>query len=178
MSQDHEQLVPETPHSKRRWLLIGLLVSVALNLMVVGIIIGARMNGGGPHAAMAHGTAFSVGRAIHQFSEPRRKQLWPLAKPHFQDLRSTLRTLKKAQRRFERAYKAEPIDLAELDASHDILSRQIATLQEMNFHAIRALSAELTAAERAQLLSALRPPRGYRSHKSRHEREQESARSQ
>ena len=160
MPQSPENLSTQPTQNRKRGLVIALFVSVALNLLIVGIIVGAKLNGPGAQGPMARNSAFSVGRAIRQFPEPRREELWPVARPYFKDLRGTLRELRQAKRTFEAAYQAEPIDLDELDRSHADLSRQINALQQMNFNAVRALAGSLSPAERKQLLSALRPPRG------------------
>jgi len=147
-----------------RWLIIAMVVSLILNLLLIGFVLGAKLRGGPPAGAMLHNSAFSVGRAIRQFDEPRREQLWPLARPHFQSLRTRIRQLRTAQQRWEAAYTAEPVDLAELDASHAALVSHVEAIQRMNFDAMRALATELQPAERVALFNALRKPR----HRPRH----------
>ena len=145
--------------SQKGWLMIALCVSVAINLLVVGIAIGARMNGGPPHAAMLNNSAFSVGHAIRQFNDQRSAQLWPIARPHFKRLRPELRKLRDAQKDWENSFVSEPIDLIELDRTNATLHERINTIQQMNFGAIRALASELSPQERMQMLRALRVPR-------------------
>ena len=141
---------------RRNWLVIALCVSLAINLLIAGVVIGARINGGPPHANMLNNSAFSIGRAIRQFDEKRGAQLWPVARPHFAGIRPEIRKLRDAQRRWERSFGAEEVDLAVLDREYAMLQQQISIIQQMNFKAVRALAEELSATERKQLLRALR----------------------
>lgn len=146
------------PRSRRNWLAIALCVSLAINLLIAGVVIGARINGGPPHAAMMNNSSFSVGRAIRQFDEQRRAQLWPIARPHFKGLRPEMRKLRDAQKNWERSFASEPVDVTELDRTYAALHERIAKIQQMNFGAIRALATELSPKERKELLRALRTP--------------------
>ena len=154
----------------RKGLVIALCVSLAINLLIVGVVIGARMNGGPPHSAMMNNASFSVGRAIRQFDEQRRTQLWPIARPHFKGLRPEMHKLRDAQKNWERSFTSEPVDISALDRSYAALHERITTIQQMNYNAIRALASELSPKERKQLMRALREPRPPRtSHGNRHQ---------
>lgn len=167
---------PTKPTKRKSWLVIALCASLAINLLVVGVVIGARINGGPPHAAMMNNAAFSVGHAIRQFDEQRATQLWPIARPHFKGLRPELRKLRDAQREWERSFATEPVDLQALDRNYAALHKNIAAIQQMNFGAIRALAAELSPEERKQLLRALRKPRKHHHRNPRSESSQDNPR--
>lgn len=156
---------------QKRWVVIALCVSLAINLLVAGVVIGARMHGGPPHAAMLNNSSFSVGRAIRQFDDERGAQLWPVARPHFKSIRPEMRKLRDAQQDWERSFASDPVDLADIDRSYAALHAQIAKIQDMNFGAIRALAQELSPEERKQLLRALRKPRRPHDHRPKPNRE-------
>lgn len=165
-SPHHAPAASVTPR-RRNWLAIALCVSLAINLLIAGLVIGARINGGPPHANMLNNSAFSIGRAIRQFDGERSAELWPIARPHFKGIRPEIRKLRDAQRSWERSFGAQEVDLAQLDSDYAILQKQISIIQQMNFKAIRALAGELSASERKQLLRALRnrqPTRRAREH--------------
>ena len=155
---------------KRNWIIYALVASLALNLLIIGMVIGARLSDPGPRIGLLDNPAFTVGRAIRGFEKPRQSELWDLARPHFRGMRKELRSMRRIQRRWESAYTADPIDMEELNRAHESLQAHVQAIQSMNFDAIRSLGAELSAQERSEMLEALRKPFRHRPRGPHHKR--------
>jgi len=130
-----------------RWMSILLIVSLALNLAVIGMAVAAvmhwRMSHGGP------GTGFS--RFVTTLPSTRQQELSSLVQE-----RDAIRPLRKKARRTRRqarrAFSAEPFDLRKLEQAHTEASNAHIALNKARGEWFVKIAAKLTAEERSAYL--------------------------
>lgn len=161
----------DTPAPRRRpWLKIGLIVSLSLNLLFLGLVASAAWmfwSGGagmGPHAAFAH----AVGLTLRKLPEERREKAATSVKTHREALKPLRKKMRAARRSVAEAVKAEPYSeeklrnaLAAMAATHSKIRQ---SMQEVAI----ALMAHLNQAERAKFLHYLKKSR-WRGRRKRRE---------
>lgn len=139
---------------RRRVFGILLTVSLAVNLFVVGILIGVVATGGGPWAHRGLDPWAGGFQASPAFMalEPESRQL---AIERFQEnedaLRDQTRALRRAQREVVRTMAAESFDPAAAGEALQALRRQTDAIQEIIHNYLVDLSRNLTPDERERL---------------------------
>lgn len=143
---------PQPPATRRRgWMKILLVLSLALNLLMIGAAAGSHflMRRDGPWGG-------NIGANLMSFPgelpAERRRELWRLTAEQRKDLWQQWREVGKARRETAALLRAEPFDVQKFATAHT-------RLQEAETHARRAsqplviaIARNLTAEERAKLL--------------------------
>lgn len=134
---------------KRKWLIAGSLASVALNLALVGFLIGSSS---GPSMWRGRGFDPSVGLArLVRFLPPeRRDELLDDAKRR--EIRRSLHDMRRTQRDVHEAMAAEQFDLAVLEASLRQFRDHFAANQARSHAAFVEIAGRLTAKERRRFV--------------------------
>ena len=137
-----------------RGLVIALVVSIALNLVTVGIFVGSFFRGeGGPRPEMHRiDPAWGMRRLLGDLPEERTKVLAPLYRDYFSAMRPRFREIRGTQESLRAAMLTEPLDEAALRTALGAFQDQLTGSQRATQDAFVALAAELTLSERQQLV--------------------------
>ena len=152
---------------KAKWLVIGLVVSLTLNLALVGFLIG-RASGPSPWHRGAFDPVAGLPRLMNFLPKERRREL--IERQPRRDVREALRAMRRAQHAMDAALGAEPFDPAALAEALARYREHFAAAQERSHAGFAALAADLTPQERQRLLENLRrrgEPRGRRGREER-----------
>lgn len=149
----------------RSWLIIGLIVSLGLNLALGGFVVG-QMTRPGPSPAMLD-PSLALFRVVRELPDPRREALRPVMREHFHTLRGDIRRIRRAQREINEALSREPFDPAALDRALGEFRAALLDGQEDNHEALVRLAGRLTADERRQLQRMMTRPSPPRDHPRR-----------
>ena len=150
---------------KTRWLVIGLVVSLVLNLALVGFLVG-RESGPSPWHRSAFDPIAGLPRLMNFLPRERRREL--MAQQPRRQVREALRDMRRAQHAMDRALAAEPFDAEALAEALAHYREYFAAGQERSHAAFVAMAAELTPHERRRFLESLRR-RGERGNRPRRE---------
>ncbi len=143
----------------RSWLVIGLGISLAVNLALGGFVAG-RLLHPGPIPAMMD-PSLSLFRVIHQLPEPRRDAFRATLRRHFHTLRGDIRRLREAQHDINDALQRQPFEPQALDAALDRFRDALMAGQRDNQALLVKVATAMTPEERQALLQAMtraRPP--------------------
>jgi len=138
---------------RNSWLIAGLVVSVGVNLMLGGFVVG-RLSGPGPVPA-ALDPSVGMFRVLPRLPEQRREALRPQVRQHFRALRDELRRLRSAQHGINEALTAEPFAAEDLTAALARFRAALLASQEQNHALLVNVAGEMTAAERQLLREAM-----------------------
>lgn len=117
---------PAKTSKKLRW---ALAVSVALNLAVAGMVIGARMHDGGMRGAFARELNF--GAFTEALSPEDRDALRAAVIAKAPEMRLARRQMRSDMAAVLTALRASPFDAAALDAALDVQNRRLASQLEL-----------------------------------------------
>ncbi|MGD8416199.1 MAG: periplasmic heavy metal sensor [Pseudomonadales bacterium] len=135
-------------------LLIGIaVVSVALNLLLVGVVLG-RFAGPEPGAARID-PVVGMRRLIRNLPEERAETLAPYYRDYFSALRPRFRELRGAQRQIREAMITDPLDAGALRTAMESFQSQLSRSQAAAREAFISLAGALTLAERRALVDAM-----------------------
>lgn len=140
---------------------IILVCSLAVNLLLVGGIIGHIISGPPPRPMPDH-----LGWMFRSLDETRRQELRAEFESHAQRMRPLRREMREAQRDFERAVRASEFDPDEVSAALERLRSTSGEFQEGMHSQIVHVLTQLDEEERRQLVRFLgrrdrhRPPPG------------------
>lgn len=140
-------------------LVIALLVSIALNLVALGIFLGRTA---APKPEMHRvDPVFGIRRLLRDLPEERARTLAPLYREYFAAMRPRFREIRDTQAALRGAMLKDPLDEAGLRAALQSFEVQLTGSQRASQDAFVALAAELTLAERQQLVQNMsrRPER-------------------
>ncbi len=151
---------------KSKWLLVLFVLSLALNLALVGFLLGrssADFRGGDPTRGFPRW-------AMMEMSQERRESLRPTFSRHRADMRRQLRDMRDHHRALQTAVAADPYDPAGLAAALADMRAAHARVESTNHAAFRDFVSQLSPAERQRLAEQLgrphprhpRPPPGDR----------------
>ena len=146
--------------NRTRWLAVLLAASVAVNLALAGFTAGRMFSGG--HAGPLHDPARGLARSLKGLPEERREALKPLLRSEMRRIGPSVRQLRGAQRELVELVAAEPFDRQALEAALARFRHDLLASQERSHRALVEVMAELTKAERRQVLESMRrhgPPR-------------------
>ena len=142
---------------KTRWLVVALIVSVVVNLALVGFLIGVS---GKPPAWRPGGfdAAAGLGRLIRFLPEERRSEvLGPIGKDGLRrEARGSFRTMRRAQHGIAEALAAEPFDPDKLDAALAAFRDQFDLSQQRSHAAFVTIMEMLTPEERRRFVETMR----------------------
>lgn len=137
----------------KRALVICLLVSIALNLVAVGMFLGRSA---GPRPEMHRvDPVLGMRRLLGDLPEERAEALAPLYREYFAAMRPRFREIRGTQEVLRNAMLTDPLDKAGLRAALDTFETQLASSQRASQEAFVALAAELSLAERTQLVASM-----------------------
>ena len=147
---------------RSRWLIAALAVSLALNLLLVGLWVG-RMSGPPPWTQARMDPSFGLARVLRFLPEERRDALF--ADERSRDLRRSLgrsmRGMRQQQRDIHAALVAEPFDPDALVTAFAAFRANMDEAQTRTHGLFVRIATDLTPEERDQLRRALtRPMRG------------------
>jgi uncharacterized membrane protein len=141
-----------------RWLIAGLVVSVVVNLLLVGFVIG-RMSGFAPPPAFGPDPTAGFYRALGFLSDDRRAAIMPDVRKQMGELMPLLHKVRGDQHSVFDALTAEPFEPAALDGALADLRGNLAAAQVASHHSFVELAKQLTPAERKELARAMHRPR-------------------
>ena len=149
----------------KRALIVALLVSIALNLVAVGIFLGRQA---GPRPDMHRvDPVFGMRRLVGDLPEQRAQALAPLYREYFAAMRPRFREIRSTQEALRGAMLTDPLDETELRNALQSFEDQLTRSQQATQDAFVALAAALTLSERQQLVEHMgrrperwRPPSG------------------
>lgn len=143
----------------RKWLVMGLVISVAVNLVLAGFVAGDHMSRG-PVPGMLD-PSLSMFRVLRQLPDERREEIRPVVREHFRSMRGDLHRIRQAQRGINEALEQEPFDPKVLnDALADFRAALLDGQQENHLVLVRVATA-MTAEERQALQEAMTRHRGF-----------------
>jgi len=144
----------------RRWLIIGLIVSLTVNLALAGFVIG-RMSRPGPAPGVLD-PSLSLFRVIRELPDERRDNFRPTMREHFRALRVDIRRMRAAQRGINEALAQEPFEPEALNGALQEFRAALLDGQQDNHQVLVEVAATMTPEERRMLLEAMKRPRpGY-----------------
>ena len=137
-------------------LLLGLLLlSLALNIGLVGFLVGKHSGLGPMHKSAMVPPSAALSRFMRELDEPRRDELRPLFRSHIKTLRPGAKAMRQGQQELRSALVSQPLDTAALTTA----LQSIAQLPGQRAPAIEgsfvAFVQGLTLDERQQLASKL-----------------------
>ena len=146
---------PPAPDKRRRWVGIALFASLAVNLLLVGIVVGA-MIGGRPHGLPFGGPPRGGpdvvrGGNFGQMSEPTRQRVSTVMEARGDAMRTRVRAMRGAQREAERVLSAEPYDAEKATVALRALRQRTEELQAEIHAALAEVAKDLPQNERARL---------------------------
>ena len=149
----------DTP-KRRRWVLPVLVVSLALNLLFVGLIAGSWWRHG-PSASRDRIITGAVERLMQDLPEDKRSHAAQLLKQHRESVRPVREQLRDARAAAKEAVHADPYTEVKIQAALARF-RDIRTSQHESMHAmVMDLMKQLTLEERKELLNLIQA--GFRS---------------
>ena len=154
-----------------RWLWVALIISLALNLLFIGVTVGAFLMGGpwGPprHRVMAA----AMNEVVRSMPEERRKAARELLDRVGPEIRSLRRQVRKARRATVMAFRSDPFDEAAFKQAAGQLEKAEMNLREAKTAVALQLGEYLTAEERRQFLRTVMKKSREGRWKRRHNRE-------
>jgi len=162
-----------TNQSKRPNLTTVLLaVSLAINIALVGFVLGRWYGAPPPHSAatMLGPVAppnVGLGRFILQLEPDRREALRHYLRAHFKSLRPSLRASGSAYRQVQKSLVQQPFVAADLQQALQQLASSHQQAQQMPAATFTELVTQLSLAERQQLAKFMRKPRRHDKHHQR-----------
>jgi uncharacterized membrane protein len=140
-----------------KWLIGFLLVSLTLNLLLIGFLAG-RLSGLGAPPPFGPDPTSGFVRLLGFLDTDRRASIKPVLRSHMNEIMPTLRNVRRNQRAVFDALTAEPFDPDKLTRALDALQSNLSAAQLASHESFVAMAAELTPAERRQLAAAMRHP--------------------
>ena len=134
----------------KRALVIALLVSIALNLMAVGVFLG-RQAGPRPEIHRVD-PVLGMRRLLGDLPEERARMLAPLYRDYFAAMRPRFKEIRATQAALRAAMLTDPLDESALHTALASFEAQLAGSQRATQQAFVALAAALTLEERRQLV--------------------------
>jgi uncharacterized membrane protein len=140
---------------RNKWLVGGLALSLVLNLLLTGFVIG-RLTWGAPGGPPDPTAGF--GRLLRFLPEERRDALRPLVREEMRAVAREARGLRGEHAAMYAALTAEPFDAAALASALASLRLRLDATQEAAHRSFVALATRLTPEERRELAAAMRKP--------------------
>lgn len=145
---------------RRRWPTILLVGSIALNLLLVGFVLGSEQRLRGDRGlAPPHS---QIGRFLRGQDEARRAELAPYARSYWHESRQSLGQLRSARRALNAALTTQPLDETLVQQAMADVDRALLESSQTSQRALLPLLRVLSAAERGQFAAAAKRPRGQR----------------
>lgn len=136
-----------------KWLLGTLIVSVAVNLALIGFVAG-KLTMPGPAPATLD-PSIALFRVLRELPEGRQEELRPVIRKRFRGLRRDIRDMRAAQRRINEVLVSEPFDAQALDSALDAFRSALLASQRDNHAMLVRVADGMTAEERALLRDSM-----------------------
>lgn len=161
--------VPDAPAPREeakhgRWMRLALIVSVALNLAVAGVVAGALWHGGPP---MRPPRDMGFGPFGEALSEADRRALRRAFHEKGPDMRAERQAMRDDMATLAAALRAEPLDPAALEAAFDGMSARMRGMLSLGETLIYEHAVALSPAERSALADRLDAATTRRGHLER-----------
>jgi uncharacterized membrane protein len=152
----------EAPSRWPRWKSILLVASLALNLLIFGLMTAAGIkHGWGPPPSVQQATLLRFARTL---PDERKKEIWATIRPELRAARPLWRELRQARADARSTVTAEPFDLAKYRQAHDRLLDVETRLRKALHPVYEVVATHLTPEERREYAKwqarAERPWRG------------------
>lgn len=132
----------------QRWKGILLVASLALNLLIFGLVAAAGIkHGWGPPPSVQQATLLRFARTL---PPERKKEIWTAIRPELRLVRPHWRELRKARAEVRAALTAEPFDAARYRQAHDRQLEVEVGLRKALHPVFDSLATHLTSEERRQ----------------------------
>ncbi|MBL4807530.1 MAG: periplasmic heavy metal sensor [Rhodobacteraceae bacterium] len=138
----------------KRWVKILLVVSLGLNLMIVGVVVGVAVNG--PPVFRAPQNHDAVGFLSNALPDQNRHQLRRELVDHRDTFRAGRNALRGLRSQMIEALQQEPFDIDQIEQLLKSQRGQFISLGELAHDALIGQIAELSPAERAEYVERLR----------------------
>jgi uncharacterized membrane protein len=146
---------------RNSWLIGGLAVSLIVNLLLVGFVVG-RMTSGFSMPPMRPDPTMGIYRMIDFLPDARRDEIKGMLRADMRNIRPELRELRQVHRRIREAVTADPFVRADLETALADLRTRLGSTQVAAHESFVDVASKLTPEERDQLADAMRrPPRGF-----------------
>ena len=156
---------------RSRGLLIALLLSLVINIGLIGFLAGRWTNSvATPHMPPP---SIGMGRFLRGLDEDRRDELKPFLSAHFDSLRPNIRASRKTHQAVRAAIAAEPFAPAVLEQALFKLNSNRGAGAAEQASTLASLVDQLSSEERSQLATSLARPRGYRGRSMREHKRRE-----
>ncbi|MEL7544304.1 MAG: periplasmic heavy metal sensor [Pseudomonadota bacterium] len=154
-SDDVAQTQPRWRMPRWGWVLV--FISLALNLLVVGSIIGMRFAGpgGGWHAGGGHEGRGGMRRVLRSLPQDQRKEVRALLREHRQKVRPLRRALREETRKLRPLLEAESLDQAAFTAQLDVIEKRRAGIQRELRSMVEDLAVKLPPDVRARVIARI-----------------------
>lgn len=148
--------------SSKRVLTIVVVVSLVVNLLLIGMLLG-RIAGPGPELRRLD-PVIGMHRLLSELPDERARALAPLYRDYFHAMRPSFRDIRGAQQNLREAMLTDPLDEQAVRDALTNFRQHLFETQASTHDALVALLSELTLAERQQLVASMndRPPRNRR----------------
>jgi Spy/CpxP family protein refolding chaperone len=148
--------------TKNKWLTITLVISLGINLLLVGFMVGSKFRG--PPSSMMMNPMFGLMRYSDTLPVQRRAELLKSMRS-FRPAHGQFRQMRELQNNLRNEIRRDPLDPAALKAALTALHNQMQAHQSASHDAFVQLMQSLTPAERVALDEQMqRGGRGHRAH--------------
>ena len=137
-----------------KWLIGLLVVSVAVNLALVGFLAGRMSSGFRPPIGME--MAIGIPRLLRELPDDRRQEILSASSFDRRQLRPALRAVRTAQQDIDKALVVEPFDPTELEQAFERFRETLDQTQLQSHRSMIEVVSKLTAEERSLLAKSLR----------------------
>lgn len=141
--------------NKSRWLILGLVASLVVNIAMFGFIAGRASTGGARPALMD--PMRSMGRVMTQLTEERRELLQPAMRQHLRDMRAGMREVRSNQRRLNETLAAVELDREQLRDALQAFQHSLCSSMTQGHDSFIELAMSMTPEERRLLMQPERP---------------------
>lgn len=146
----------------RKWLVFGLVASLAINLALAGFVVG-RLGAPGL-APVALDPSLGLIRVVRGLPDDRREALSGELREHFRSLRPNIRQMRVAQRQINESLAEEPFQPQALTEALATFRGALLDSQQHSHEVLVAIAARMTPDERRQLGEAMTRRRGPPGH--------------
>ncbi len=139
-----------------RWLIVLLLISISLNIGMVGFFAG-RASAGDFRPPRLDAT-MNLGHVMRQLTPERRDALEEPIANHLRSMRGEMRSVRERQKRLNEQLRADPLDRSALSDALDSFQQSMCQSMAAGKPSLLVLAEQMTPAERALLAQGRRPP--------------------
>lgn len=150
--------------TRNKWLTIALVISLSVNLLLVGFALGSKFRG--PPSAMMANPMFGLMRYADSLPKQRRAELFEEVRA-FRPERAQFRKMRELQTNLRAEIRRDPLDPVALKAALVAVQNQMQTHQSASHDAFVQLMQALTPAERIMLDDQMQRGPGHRRHRDR-----------